>query len=127
MDGGACWGAGGNMQEAVEAANMVRNRAGAPAYATLELDELCNERCRELMWEGHRRQDLIRFGRFTGTNSVQNDGDKYNLWTLKYEEGGTGFDIDKESQKPFITPEHMKIFPLPDFYQENTGHQNPNY
>ena len=119
--------AGGNMQEAVEAANMVRNRAGAPAYATLELDELCNERCRELMWEGHRRQDLIRFGRFTGTNSVQNDGDKYNLWTLKYEEGGTGFDIDKESQKPFITPEHMKIFPLPDFYQENTGHQNPNY
>ena len=116
--------------EAVDAANMVRSRAGAQAYnaTSLTLDELCNERCRELMWEGHRRQDLIRFDRFTGANSVQNDNDEYNLWTLKYEEGaGTGYDVDKESQVPYITPDYKKIFPLPDFYQENTGKQNPGY
>ena len=71
---------------AVAAANKVRERAGATAYneTSLTLDELCNERCRELMWEGHRRQDLIRFDRFTGPKSVQDDSDPANLWVLKY-------------------------------------------
>lgn len=116
-------------QEAVDAANEVRSRAGAKAYsiADLTLDELCNERCRELMWEGHRRQDLIRFGRYTGPNSVQNDADPANLWILKYAAGGTGYDIDPESQVPFETPEYMKVFPLPDFYVDNGNKQNDGY
>ena len=76
---------GGATLEAVEAANIVRARAGASMYTTttLTLDELSNERCRELSWEGHRRQDLIRFNRFTGANSVPNDNDPANLWILK--------------------------------------------
>lgn len=116
-------------QEAVDAANQVRSRAGAKAYsiADLTLDELCNERCRELMWEGHRRQDLIRFGRYTGPNSVQNDADPANLWILKYAAGGTGYDIDPESQVPFETPDYMKVFPLPDFYVDNGNKQNEGY
>lgn len=116
-------------QEAVDAANEVRERAGATLYttATLTLDELCNERCRELMWEGHRRQDLIRFGRYTGKNSVQNDADPANLWILKYAAGGTGYDVDPESQVPFETPEYMKVFPLPDFYVDNGHKQNEGY
>ncbi|MBR2368793.1 MAG: RagB/SusD family nutrient uptake outer membrane protein [Paludibacteraceae bacterium] len=116
-------------QEAVDAANEVRSRAGAKAYsiADLTLDELCNERCRELMWEGHRRQDLIRFGRYTGPNSVQNDADPANLWILKYAAGGTGYDIDPESQVPFETPDYMKVFPLPDFYVDNGNKQNDGY
>lgn len=116
-------------QDAVDAANQVRSRAGAEPYsiATLTLDELCNERCRELMWEGHRRQDLIRFGRYTGKNSVQNDADPANLWILKYAAGGTGYDIDPESQVPFETPDYMKVFPLPDFYVDNGNKQNDGY
>lgn len=116
-------------QDAVDAANEVRSRAGAKAYsiADLTLDELCNERCRELMWEGHRRQDLIRFGRYTGPNSVQNDADPANLWILKYAAGGTGYDIDPESQVPFETPDYMKVFPLPDFYVDNGNKQNDGY
>lgn len=113
--------------EALDAANQVRSRAGATPYTSLTLDELCNERCRELMWEGHRRQDLIRFGRYTGKNSVQNDADPANLWILKYASGGTGYDIDPESQVPFETPDHMKVFPLPDFYVENGNKQNDGY
>jgi hypothetical protein len=112
---------------AVEAANKVRVRAGATAYTegTLTLDELCNERCRELMWEGHRRQDLIRFGRFTGPNSVQNDADPANLWILKYTDDGK---LDNESgRQPFITPDYMKLFPLPDYVVENGFEQNPGY
>ena len=122
--------------EALEAANMVRTRSGAPAYGSLDLDELCNERCRELMWEGHRRQDLIRFGRYTGKNSVQNESDPANLWILKYQQVEidkkakdpiAGYDVDPNAQIPFETPDYMKIFPLPSFYVDNGNPQNPGY
>lgn len=112
---------------AVDAANKVRLRAGANAYgeSSLTLDELCNERCRELMWEGHRRQDLIRFGRYTGSKSVQDDSDPYNLWILKYTDDKATDDLP--GQTPFITPDYMKIFPLPDYVVANGFTQNPGY
>lgn len=112
---------------ALEAANKVRERAGAVAYSegTLTLDELCNERCRELMWEGHRRQDLIRFGRFTGPNSIQNDADPANLWILKYADDGKTDNVP--GRQPFITPDYMKLYPLPDYVIENGFVQNPGY
>lgn len=44
--------------------NQVRARAGM-ASRTATLDNLLDERLLELMWEGWRRQDLIRFDRFT--------------------------------------------------------------
>lgn len=114
-------------EAAVAAANLVRTRSGASAYnaGTLTLDELCNERCRELMWEGHRRQDLIRFGRFTGVNSVQNDYDPYNLWILKYTNDKATDNLS--GQKPHITPEYMKVFPLPDYVVANGFIQNEGY
>lgn len=103
----------GDKAAALEAANMVRARAGAKAYTDLTLDELSNERVRELCWEGHRRQDLIRFGRFTGPKSVVDDSDPSNLWVFR------------------TTPseDYKKIFPLPDFVIQNYGfeHSNPNY
>ena len=37
---------------------------GASALGSLTLDNLLDERGRELYWEGWRRQDLIRFGKF---------------------------------------------------------------
>lgn len=56
----------GNMASAVTDANVIRSRAGMTAYttATLTLDEMLAERGREMAWELHRRQDLIRFGQF---------------------------------------------------------------
>lgn len=44
--------------------NQVRAKRGALPLAALTLDNLIDERGRELYWESWRRQDLIRFGKF---------------------------------------------------------------
>lgn len=44
--------------------NQIRARANQPSYNSLTLDELYLERGRELAWEGWRRNDMIRFGRW---------------------------------------------------------------
>ena len=55
--------------EALDCVNQVHTRAGLTAYTaeTLTLPELLDERGRELAWEGHRRDDQIRFGTYGGT------------------------------------------------------------
>lgn len=50
--------------ETLDLVNTIRNRAGVPPYTSLDLDELYKERGRELSWEGWRRNDMIRFGRW---------------------------------------------------------------
>ena len=44
--------------------NAVRERVGMPLVEA-NLDNLLKERLLELVWEGWRRQDLIRFGKYT--------------------------------------------------------------
>jgi hypothetical protein len=58
---------GAATSDALALVNEVHTRAGLPAYnaSELTLTELLNERGRELAWEGHRRQDQIRFNTFT--------------------------------------------------------------
>lgn len=60
---------------AVSLANMVRARAKAPLYTTLDLQELLDERGRELAYEGWRRNDLIRFGQFEKPWGVKTNTD----------------------------------------------------
>ena len=42
----------------------IRTRVGCTPYATLDLDELLDERGREFAWEMVRRRDLIRYNKF---------------------------------------------------------------
>jgi hypothetical protein len=60
-------GAGGNGATALGYVNAVRTRAnGATINAGgLTMDFILDERARNC-WEGHRRTDLVRFGKFTG-------------------------------------------------------------
>lgn len=44
--------------------NPVRSRAGVDPISNWTLEQLLEERGRELVVEGHRRQDLIRFGKW---------------------------------------------------------------
>lgn len=44
--------------------NTLRAVRGASTLTALTLDVLLDERGRELYWEGFRRQDLIRFGKY---------------------------------------------------------------
>jgi len=73
--------------------NQIRTRANASALPTLTLQNILDERGRELGLEGVRRQDLIRFGRFTGSSY---------LWPWK---GGVvgGTSIS----------DNYKVFPIP--------------
>ncbi|KOS06693.1 hypothetical protein AM493_12090 [Flavobacterium akiainvivens] len=65
---------GATTSQAVTYVNALRQRAhgggtqGNINPGELTLDFILDERARELHWEAHRRQDLIRFGRFTGGN-----------------------------------------------------------
>ncbi len=53
-----------NAAGALPLVNAIRQKRGVADLAALTLDKLLDERGRELYWEGYRRQDLIRFGKF---------------------------------------------------------------
>ncbi|MBF4984329.1 RagB/SusD family nutrient uptake outer membrane protein, partial [Nonlabens mediterrranea] len=62
--------AAGDLNIAEGYINQLRERAygdtsGNITASDIDLDFILDERARELHWETHRRQDLIRFGKFT--------------------------------------------------------------
>ncbi|WP_262248062.1 RagB/SusD family nutrient uptake outer membrane protein [Parapedobacter soli] len=66
-------GSGGSNAQALDYFNQLRTRAYGNAsgnVTTLTLDDILDERARELYFEGYRRTDLIRFGKLTGGSYI---------------------------------------------------------
>lgn len=107
-------GGGGDSATAYNYFNQIRERAFgntsadiAPGAMTLNL--ILDERGRELLWEAHRRTDLVRFGLFTGGTYV---------WTLKGNTvGGTSTETFRD------------LYPLPasELVANPNLKQNPGY
>jgi starch-binding outer membrane protein, SusD/RagB family len=107
-------GGGGDRATALGYVNALRQRAygstsGDIADATLTLDFLLDERSRELLWEAHRRTDLVRYHLFTG-------GDR--VWQWK---GG--------AQAGTATESFRDLYPLPasELVTNPNLTQNPGY
>ena len=75
--------------------NALRTRANGQTISAgqLTLDFIIDERSRELHWEAHRRQDLIRFGKYTGGS--------YN-WAWK-----------GNATNGLAIPAHFSLYPIP--------------
>lgn len=86
-------GGGGSEATAISYINNLRERDNFGVVTSIDLDFVLDERARELYWEGHRRTDLVRYGRFSDGNYV---------WPWK---GGV--------QEGISTPGYLDLFPIP--------------
>ncbi len=107
-------GGGGSRAQALAYVNALRQRAfggtsGDITDAQLTLSFILDERGRELLWEGHRRTDLIRYGLFTGGTYI---------WAWK---GGVAAGQSTESFRD--------LYPLPasELITNPNLTQNPGY
>lgn len=110
-------GGGGDTTTALSYVNALRLRAfnndstkmvnntqltGTVVVGSDTLPFLLAERGRELMWEAHRRTDLVRYGMFTGGSYK---------WAWKganaYYAGSAG------DSTPVATPSYLNLYPLP--------------
>ncbi len=71
---------GGDVTLAANLVTQVRQRAGLTALPGIPtLDNIYDERGFELSWEGHRRQDMIRFGKFLQAHGLAPAADNHFL------------------------------------------------
>ena len=66
-----------NGESGDEELNVVRNRVGMPSLPAT-LDNILNERLLELVWEGWRRQDMIRFGTYNKSYDIHTPSEADN-------------------------------------------------
>ena len=98
--------------------DVIRKRANADPLPSLDEATLLDEWSREFYYEGRRRIDLVRFGRFFGP-----EADQY-----RYHWEGRAGQNDQEPavNSPFFTsgtPEYMNWFPVPS----EDKRSNPNF
>ena len=103
---------GGDMGEALDLVNQIRDRAEVDDFDMLDMDMLLAERGRELAFEAKRRTDLIRFGAYN------------NEWWAKRMTPNP----DEFAEAGRFDPE-VQIFPIPAGQLDANKNlvQNPGY
>lgn len=61
----------GKPADALVIVNQLRTKRGASSLGSVSLDQLLDERQRELYWDMVRRQDLIRFGKYLAPTALR--------------------------------------------------------
>ena len=96
----------GNTTGALSIINdVIRKRANAEPWATLDEATLCDELCREFYCEGHRRTDLIRFNRFAGPKA---DANGYNWEGRNNQTSSAGYKTAEEKWNWYPIPNDDK-------------------
>ncbi|MCB9289169.1 MAG: RagB/SusD family nutrient uptake outer membrane protein, partial [Lewinellaceae bacterium] len=74
----------GSESEALEILNELREKRGAAQLSAVNEDSIMAEYGFELWWEGHRRTQLIRFGKFNRELSIRPTGSEafYQLFPI---------------------------------------------
>jgi len=101
---------GATNSEAANAINALRSRANADTKANYSLDEICDEWSREFYFEGRRRIDLVRFGKYGGSSDY--------VWQWK----GGSF-----NGRNFDTTKNLFAIPTTDLTANPNLTQNPGY
>lgn len=101
---------GATNAEGAAAINALRQRANAETKSNYSLDEICDEWSREFYYEGRRRMDLIRFGKFGGSSDY--------VWQWK---GGT------YNGRNFEATRNLFAIPTTDLTANENLEQNPGY
>ncbi|MFT4095147.1 MAG: RagB/SusD family nutrient uptake outer membrane protein [Niabella sp.] len=102
-------GSGGSTSQALTYVNLLRSRANTTSLSTVSLNDILDERGRELYWECFRRSDLVRYGLFTTSGY---------LWPWK---GGASTGTAVQS--------YFNLFPIPasDISANTNLTQNSGY
>lgn len=103
---------GGDMVKGLEYVNLIRSRAGVSEWdsGSYTPENLLDERCRELYWEMTRRSDLVRFGKFTGTNQL--------IWSWK----GNDLNGNAIANRYDIMPIPANVLASQPDFEQNTGY-----
>jgi starch-binding outer membrane protein, SusD/RagB family len=112
-------GGGGTRAQALAYVNALRSRAFGDTLhripdAGFTLQTILDERGRELIWEAHRRTDLVRYGLFTGAGYI---------WAWK---GANAYGTDSTG---IATDAHLNLYPIPanELIANPNLKQNPGY
>ena len=100
----------GDKASAKQAIDALRNRANANTQPEYELNDVCDEWAREFSFEGRRRMDLVRFGKFGGNSDYKWD------WKGGVKDG-TNFSATK----------NIYGIPTKDLIANDNLDQNPGY
>lgn len=101
MKAEALWRINPANADALTIVNDIRARAGVDGFTSLTADNLLEERGREFFAEGHRRTDLIRFGKYNQAWEFKDASDPhYNVFPVPQDQLNANPNLEQNDGYP---------------------------